>query len=130
MGKVLFKGWSTSDVTPKNTNINFYDIDIIKKDLINEFMTRKGERVMMPNYGCICWDLIMEPLIDSVISDIEDDAQRIISDEPRVKYNDIIVTRIDDHTLSLDISLTYIPTITPFNLSVNFDNSIIEYDLG
>ena len=39
-----------------------YDLDLAKQDLLNNFNTRKGERVMMPTFGSIVWDMLFEPL--------------------------------------------------------------------
>lgn len=117
---ITYKGWSTSNVTPSNTNISYYDIDLIKQDLMNEFMTRKGERVMMPEFGSITWTMLFEPMIDANVSDIVEDTQNIIASEPRVTYSDMTVS-YDNHTITLYIELIYNPTMTPFQLQVFFD---------
>ena len=50
-----YKGFSTVAGVKSN---QLYDLDIIKQDLINHFYTRKGERVMNPDFGSIIWDLL------------------------------------------------------------------------
>lgn len=119
---ITFKGWSTSQITPTNTNVNLYDIELVKQDLMNEFMTKKGERVMMPEYGSITWYMLFEPLIDSNISDIVSDTEEIISSEPRVSYVDSTVTS-GENSITLYIELIYNPTMTPFELQVFFDGN-------
>lgn len=120
---ITFKGWSTAQVTPTNTNVNFYDIELVKQDLLNEFMTKKGERVMMPDYGSITWFMLFEPLIDANVSDIVSDTEEIIASEPRVTYVDCFVDT-GENSITLYINLIYNPTMTPFELQVFFDNKI------
>ena len=52
----FYKGFSTVDDT--TTNVKLYDYELIKQDILNQFNTRKGERLMNPNFGSIVWDLI------------------------------------------------------------------------
>ena len=120
---ITFKGWSTSQITPSNTNVSFYDIELVKQDLMNQFMTKKGERVMMPEYGSITWYMLFEPLNEANISDIVSDTEDIISSEPRVEYVDSVVTS-EENSISLYIQLVYRPTMTPFELQVFFDNKV------
>ena len=37
------------------------DVDLVKRDLLNHFNTRRGERVMNPEFGTIIYDLLMDP---------------------------------------------------------------------
>lgn len=125
MSAPIFKGWSTANVTPTNTNVNLYDISLVKQDLLNEFMTRKGERVMMSDFGSITWDLLFEPLSDAIISDIVDDAQTIVENDPRVSFvSATVISNNDDNGLTVNIVANYIPTATQFQLEVYFDNTI------
>ena len=56
---VLFKGFSTVD--KNRAPYTLTDTNLIKRDLLNHFYTKKGERVMRPNFGSIIWDMLMEP---------------------------------------------------------------------
>ena len=63
----IYKGFSTKDrIRPPYTLTNG---EAVKTDLLNELYTRKGERVMRPNYGTSIYDLIMNPLDDYVEQD-------------------------------------------------------------
>ena len=55
----IFKGFSTIDKVRAPYTLT--DIDLVKRDLLNHFYTKKGERLMKPNFGSIIWDLLMEP---------------------------------------------------------------------
>ena len=60
-----------------------YDLDLAKQDLLNQFHTRFGERIMLPKFGTIIWDLLFDPLDDNTRRAIRDDVIRIISEDPR-----------------------------------------------
>lgn len=80
----LFSGFCTS-VSKKK----LYDTDLIKRDLLNHFYTRKGERAMYPEYGSIIWDLIFELKTESVVSEIDADLRRIIASDTRVSLQQL-----------------------------------------
>ena len=53
------KGLSTVDKV--RAPYTLVDSALVKRDLLNTFYTKKGERLMRPNYGSIIWDLLMNP---------------------------------------------------------------------
>lgn len=114
----LFSGFNTKN--RKVGSFLLHDVDLIKRDLLNHFNTRKGERVMLPEYGSIIWDLMFEPLTDGVREDIIDDAIRIVNLDTRAELQDINVVDLDNG-FRIEISLLF----TPFNVldtfSVDFD---------
>lgn len=101
----VFKGFSTADrVRPPYTLEGF---DLVKQDLINQFYTRKGERLMRPEYGSIVWDLLMSPQEVGTERAIRDDVARIVAGDPRV---DLLGTTIFilDHTIRVEVNLKYV----------------------
>jgi phage baseplate assembly protein W len=130
----VFVGFSTVDRRVANTRM--YDIELIKQDLRNHFMTRKGERVMNPNYGSIIWFLLFEPFTESIKQQVLGDVERIIRSEPRVEIVNIDLLSTD-YGLTLNVLLNY----KPFNLTdtlyveyvrTNFNTGITQFseDLG
>lgn len=97
-----------------------YDVDLIKRDLLNHFYTRKGERVMDAEYGFIGWDLIFELDVAGVPEALESDARRIIQMDPRVAEQSITVTKIE-YGYILDIELYFVQLETTDQLSIVFD---------
>lgn len=97
-----------------------HDLDLIKADILNQYNTRLGERLMLPNYGSIVWEILFEPLTDQNKEKIVDDAKKIIKGEPRVELN-----RIDSYQrpngILLDIDLFFKPFYTIDNLKIFFD---------
>lgn len=113
-----FKGFSTVDRTWGNFKL--YDIDLAKRDLLNEFYTRKGERVMSPTFGSIVWDLLFDPLTDETIMMIREDCIRIVTKDPRLEVREFDVTE-DEHTIIVTILLNYVPTATLTELVAVFN---------
>ncbi len=100
-----FRGFSTADrVKPPYT---LRDLDLVKQDLLNVFYTRKGERVMRPEYGTIIWDLLMDPSDSSTEKEIRQDVARIVDADPRVEALAVDVF-IMDHVVRVEISLNYV----------------------
>lgn len=118
---IIYKGWSTYSISPTNTNSNLYNIDLVKQDLLNELMTRKGERVMLPNYGCEAWDLLFEPMSDAVETDLKNNMKEIVEHDPRLEYIDCEVTEIT-HGYTINLTILYIPTKTVTQLLVSFQD--------
>ena len=58
---ILFKGFSTADKI--RAPYTLVDSELVKRDLLNQLYTKKGERVMRPEYGTIIYDLLMDPNI-------------------------------------------------------------------
>lgn len=82
---------------------------LVIEDLMNEIMTRKGERIMLPNYGSIIHDMVFEPLTDMSKKMIMEDLQTIIENDPRCKLQSIIVSETD-HTLTASIRISILPS--------------------
>lgn len=77
----FYKGFST--INPNNYGFKLYDFELIKQDIINHFNTRKGSRVMNPNFGTIIWDLLMEPMTDQIKELLINDVKVICNFDPR-----------------------------------------------
>jgi phage baseplate assembly protein W len=119
----FFRGFNTVDSNQNNNKL--YDIELIKRDLLNHFYTRRGERVMFPEYGSIIWDLIFEPLTDYNRDTIVADCLRIVNSDSRVKLQDV---KIDTYThgVRVQIALLYVPYNAVGTLDVDFDKRATE----
>lgn len=103
----IFKGFSTVDKI--RAPYSLFDQELIKRDLLNEFHTRKGERLMKPNFGSIIHDLLMEPEDTITDDEIRDDITRICDKDPRVEVKDILIFTAD-HTVRAEVILKYVQT--------------------
>ena len=103
----IFKGFSTIDKI--RAPYSLFDQEVIKRDLLNEFQTRRGERLMKPNFGSIIHDLLMEPEDTITDDEIRDDITRICDKDPRVEVKDILIFTAD-HTVRAEVILKYVQT--------------------
>lgn len=118
-----FKGFTTLDRVKAPFTIT--DQELIKRDLLNEFYTKKGERVMRPNFGSIIWDLLMDPNDGTLVSAVTEDIQRIVAKESRVELEDLTVY-VADHAISADVLLKYLPFNNSESLYLIFEKQINE----
>ena len=113
-----FIGFST--LNKKKPPYTLTDFELVKTDLLNHFSTRLGERVMLPGFGTIIYDLLMDPLDDTTRELIIEDATRVIEEEPRVKIDSIKLTE-QDSTILLETQLIYLPSGITESLAIQFD---------
>jgi phage baseplate assembly protein W len=100
----FYKGFSTANDT--NMTAKIYDFDLIQQDIMNMFQTKKGERVMNPEFGTIIWSLIYEPFTADVKQIISDDVTRILNYDPRATPTQINI-REAENGLIIEATLYY-----------------------
>ena len=113
-----FRGYST-------VGTNFmdpvrYDLDLARQDLLNHFNTRKGERIMLPTFGSIVWDMLFEPLDDYTIELIDADVRSIIKNDPRWELQSVTISE-GPNALNIEIVVTYVPTSEIVTLPLTYD---------
>jgi len=118
-----FKGFSTIGRAKAPYTIS--DGELIKRDLLNQFYTRLGERVMRPNFGSIIWDLLMDPSTPDLDRKIQKDIEKIIKSEPRAELIDVKLY-ILDHTIRAEIDLRILPVGDPEKLYIEYKREITE----
>jgi phage baseplate assembly protein W len=116
----LFTGFSTIG-TALSKNWTYYDVELIKRDLLNHFNTRVCERRMRPDYGCLIWDYMMEPLTSGMVDLISTEAIRICQSDPRVVVKSVNVYRLDAG-VRVDMTLFYEPLNVADTFYVDFEN--------
>jgi len=114
----LFTGFSTKN--KKAINHELADKDLVVEDLMNHIMTRRGERVMLPNYGSIIHDMLFEPLTSETTELIKEDLTDIINDDPRCNFVSIEVTD-SNHTINAIVRLQILPTNEPVELKIDLE---------
>jgi phage baseplate assembly protein W len=143
----LYKGYSTksfqnSDPTTIVGTVDndfgpytLTDKNLIIMDLINHFNIRKGEKLMNPNYGCIIWDRLFDPLTPALQAAIVNDVDAIVRSDPRIS----VVSRVtiqqstDGLGLLLSAEIVIAATNELVNLNLMFDgttgvvNSTVPY---
>lgn len=121
---LTYRGFSTIDQTKK---FRLVDLDLVKRDLLNHFQIRKGEKLMNPNFGSIIWSTLYEPLDEPTKKVILDDVKKIVSYDPRLAVDQVILQELDNG-LQIQISLTYIPTnmTSVMNLTFDRDSGVVS----
>lgn len=114
---IIYKGFST---VGRNKHFRVTDFELVKKDIMNHFNIRKGEKLMNPDFGTVIWDTIFEPLDENTKSIIVSDVQRIISYDPRISAQNVVVTEYDKG-IQIDLELVYIETNQIDTLQLQFD---------
>lgn len=117
----FYIGYSSVNRDADSTTL--YDFDLIKQDILNQFNTRKGERVMLPNFGSIIWDVIFDPFTDDVKQAISQDVSRICSDDPRAVPIQININE-QEYGMLLEVTLQYVGTDQTANLRLAFDRKL------
>ena len=117
----FYKGFTTVDETSLTNKI--YDFALIQQDIINMFQTKKGERVMNPNFGTIIWSLIYEPFTDDIKQLISDDVTRILNYDSRVTPTLINITEAP-YGLIIDATLHYNQLNQTQQMKLAFDKEI------
>jgi phage baseplate assembly protein W len=100
----FYRGFSTADSTTLSSKM--YDLNLIKQNIINHFQTRRGERVMNPEFGTIIWDVIFDPFTASIKQAISDDVTRILNYDRRAIPTEITIIEAESGMI-IDATLYY-----------------------
>ena len=110
----IYKGFST--VNKIRAPYTLTDAELVKTDLLNELNTRQGERVMRPTFGTRIFDILMNPLDEYVVNEVEEDVIRIVNKDPRVELQtvktDVVQTSSSSFTDVTGLSVSITPSAT------------------
>jgi phage baseplate assembly protein W len=114
-----YKGFSTKN--PAAINNILQGKDLVIEDIMNEIMTRKGERIMLPNYGCIIHDLIFEPLTQETSAMVKEDLERIIDNDPRIELLSDITLLEQEHSITATMIVKILPSGEVEQLTIDLE---------
>ena len=108
-------------------NFKLYDIELVKRDLMNHFYIRKGEKLENPNFGTIIWDMLFENFTSEVRRLITEDVEQIINYDPRVKVNALTIDSTDQG-IRIQADVVYLPFNINERMTFDFDktNNIVN----
>lgn len=124
MAITRYRGFSTIDKLKK---FKLTDLELIKRDLLNHFAIRKGEKLMNPEFGSIVWNILFEPLTADVKALIAEDVQRVVTYDPRVRVDNILIDQFE-YGLQIQVEMTFLPDDLSDVLTLQFNkelNSVI-----
>lgn len=115
----IYRGYSSHEL-PKTGSFKLTDIELVKLDLLNHIFTRKGERMMMPEYGTLIPTLPFEPLLPELGDVIIEEFERVFDMDPRVELIDIVIRPLEDqNAVYIAAELRYIELNTFDTLEIN-----------
>lgn len=117
----IYSGFFSEARDPRFKKLNFrvFDDALVKLDLLLQLNTRKGERDMDPEFGCIIWDILFENRDQTFIDLIKSDISKIVASDPRLNLLDMNLT-MDDRTITVDLMLQIKPHNSVSELSFTF----------
>ena len=116
----IYRGFST--ISPDTSNFKLYDFALVKQDLLNHFYIRQGEKLMNPEFGCVIWELLFEPLTDQLKLIIQQNVENIINADPRISAGEIIITTYDSG-IQIACTVTYLPYNISEQIQLQFDQT-------
>lgn len=125
LGSFLGRGWKFPvQVDGQNGRVlvSEYEEDIIEAIRII-IMTRKGERVMRPDFGCEVHDHLFDVIDYTMLKQMEAKVQNaLIYWEPRITDIEVTAETNPEHDNLVDIHIAYVVRTTnnPFNLVYPF----------
>lgn len=117
-----YKGFSTVSSQSQKKFV-LTNQDLIKQDLMNTLMTRRGQRIMSPLIGCIVWEKLFDNLAQSDSTDIASNISSIINTDPRVVLLSVDVTPTNN-SITVTIVIQYVGTDETDQLILNYNNSL------
>tara|TARA_Y100001937_G_C7115628_1_gene330002 strand:+ start:1666 stop:2028 length:363 start_codon:yes stop_codon:yes gene_type:complete len=96
------------------------DQELAKRDLMNHFNTRRGERVMNPKFGSILPELVFDPLDETTQQLAKDDVDTIVNNDPRWNVLETLLSKPNDHSLEIKVRLRYVSTGTADELFLKY----------
>ena len=116
----FYKGFSTVD--PTNIGSKLYDLELIKQDILNQFNTKKGSRLMNPTFGSIIWDLLMEPASDQTRETLKADISAVCTSDPRATPIQLDLTEYPNGYI-LEITMLLNGTDQSSSMKLTFDQA-------
>lgn len=117
----LYRGYNT--VGNNTTKVRSEDAELIKRDLLNHFNIRKGEKLMHPEFGSIIWDALFEQMTDDLRDVIVEDVVEIVRYDPRIVADKVLVDEYENGIL-IEIQVRYSNLNQTENLRLLFDQNI------
>lgn len=91
----------------------------VKSNLENLILTRKGERIMQPSFGCDIYSFIFEPITDDNISQIKASIQHSVNMwMPYLNITNVEINKLEDQNTVM-VKVTF-----SLNVTVNITDSV------
>lgn len=92
-------------------DLNSNDSEAIKADLMHLLLTRKGERLYLPDFGTDLMKYIFEPNDNRTQSEIKQSLNETIKKYlPKLKITDLSITQSENSEYAVTVRIDYIVT--------------------
>jgi phage baseplate assembly protein W len=112
----------------RNKKFRLENLELIKRDLLNNLLIRQGTLPGRPNVGTDLWNYLFESIDDATLSQLDNEMRKSIQRDPRVKVEEILFFT-QDNGLLCEISVkTVMSSATEmFRLFLNTDDLTATY---
>ncbi len=121
---ILGRGWKFPVSPDRNLEISISEFeDNIRESILIILGTKKGERLMRPDFGCDINDFVFESISSLTLGNIEVSITEALTKfEPRIELIDINISidKINEGFLGINITYRVISTNNKFNLVYPF----------
>lgn len=114
----FFKGFSTIGL---QNRWKLEDTELVKRDIMNHFQTRRGERINNPEFGSRIWEYTFEAMTDELREAILADVQNIIDSDPRVVAKDITIQQFRQG-FQIEMDLYFVNQNVSESMFIQFNN--------
>jgi phage baseplate assembly protein W len=98
------------------------DRELAKRDLLNHFYTRRGERLGEPEFGSILPELVFDQFDQSTVDAADEDVRNIIDADPRWLLLDYQIDTNIPYTLIITVQLRYVSDLSEDRLVLEYTN--------
>jgi phage baseplate assembly protein W len=113
-------GYTTID--QEHTSRTLTDLDLAKRDLLNHFAIRKGEKWTDPDFGSNLPYYVFQPLDEATVDLITQDVFDVVTNDPRFEMaSDQVIVNNNAQSVTVVVELIYLPTTTATDLQIKFD---------
>lgn len=121
----IYRGFSTVSSQSQKKFV-LTDSALIKQDLLNALKTRRGSRVMQPNFGCIVWERLFENISQTDVEDISNNITSIINNDPRVNLVSLDITP-SSYSITVTLVLKYVATNEIESMILTYNNTMDSF---
>jgi phage baseplate assembly protein W len=119
-------GYTTVNQT--NASLRLKNLELAKRDLLNHFHIRKGEKWTNPDFGSNLPYYVFQPLDETTIEMITEEVHNVVTHDPRfdlISGNSVTVSK-KDQKVTVAVELLYLPSTTATDLQIIFDTDFTE----
>lgn len=92
-------------------DLNDEDSSAIKADLMHLILTRKGERLYMPDFGTDLLKFIFQPSDSKTLSEIKEEINNVVKKYlPNLRVNEVLVEHVTGFEYAATVTIDYTVT--------------------